>query len=103
MTYFTFFFLRRGLNFLICAERENLSAQQSSVYFSLNDPVIAFATNVSSGSIAVGHDNGQLSVLTNVAEFLRQFWQLGQKRSSEVLVASHHWHAHPGKCYCYDC
>lgn len=87
---------KKGLNFMICAEREGLSNQQLSVYYSMNDPVIAFATNSSAGSVAVGHDNGQLSLLTNVSEFLRQFWQLGQKRSSEILAATHHWHSHPG-------
>lgn len=87
---------KKGLNFMICAEREGLNSQQLSVYYSMNDPVIAFATNSSAGSVAVGHDNGQISLLTNVSEFLRQFWQLGQKRSSEILAATHHWHSHPG-------
>lgn len=95
---------KKGLNFMICAEREGLSNQQLSVYYSMNDPVIAFATNSSAGSVAVGHDNGQISLLTNVSEFLRQFWQLGQKRSSEIMAATHHWHSHPGtsggSCVC---
>ncbi len=82
---------------MICVEREGLTVQQSSVYYTMSDPVITFATNSSSGKVAVGHDNGQISVLTNVSEFLRQFWQLGQKRSSEIIAATHHWHAHPGK------
>jgi hypothetical protein len=68
-----------------------------NLYYSVQQPIISLACHDESGQLAVGHETGQLSILSNIPNYLQHYYQNRYINHNLIAIAIQHWHAHSGK------
>lgn len=66
----------------------------STCYYDLADSITTIAVSQHKGIVAVGHEDGKISILSNIYDFLRIFAKTKVAKPTAVNIAIHHWHAH---------
>jgi len=98
----------RSLHAIVSANRKRLifhlighlsdsstsSSNASTCFYDLADSITTIAVSHHKGIVAVGHEDGKISILSNIPEFLRGFAKSKVAKSTTVNIAIHHWHAH---------